>query len=98
MPNDTKTPPGGAHVSNFIRNHIEKDLAEGKYAQRHWGGKPAPAAKHANAPADNAKIRTRFPPEPNRYLHIRHTKSIFLNSGLAQEDRRASHMRPYHTT
>ena len=37
MPNDTKTPPEGAHVSNFIRNHIEKDLAEGKYSQRRWG-------------------------------------------------------------
>ena len=72
-----------ASTSNFIRSHIDADLAAGKYATRTWGGKPGPARMHAGAPVDAAKIRTRFPPEPNGYLHLGHAKSICLNFGLA---------------
>ena len=82
-----------AHVTNFIRNIIEADLASGKYAARTWGGKPGPAAAHAGAPLDPAKIRTRFPPEPNGYLHIGHAKSICLNFGIAHDYGGVCHMR-----
>lgn len=39
------------------------------------------------------KIITRFPPEPNGYLHIGHAKSILLNSGLAKEYAGDFHLR-----
>ncbi len=82
-----------ASTSNFIRSHIEADLAAGKYAARGWAGKPGAAQTHAGAAADPAKIRTRFPPEPNGYLHLGHAKSICLNFGLALHYGGACHLR-----
>jgi len=79
--------------SNFLRQIIERDLADGTYAQRRFAGTPGDAAHHASGQPDPAKIRTRFPPEPNGYLHIGHAKSITLNFGLAAEYAGVCHMR-----
>jgi len=79
--------------SNFLRQIVERDLAEGTYAQRRFAGTPGDAAHHAAGQPDPAKVRTRFPPEPNGYLHIGHAKSITLNFGLAAEYGGVCHLR-----
>mmetsp|Transcript_118032 Transcript_118032/g.220563 ORF Transcript_118032/g.220563 Transcript_118032/m.220563 type:complete len:746 (+) Transcript_118032:70-2307(+) len=55
----------------FLQEWIEGDLAD--------GGRCA-----VRRPMKGDVIRTRFPPEPNGYLHIGHAKSITVNFGLAE--------------
>jgi glutaminyl-tRNA synthetase len=79
--------------SNFLRGIIERDLDAGTYAGRPFGGSPGDAAHHAAGQPDPARIRTRFPPEPNGYLHVGHAKSICLNFGLARDYGGVCHLR-----
>jgi len=93
MSSDKNPNSAPAPASNFIRAIIEKDLGQNKYAAKMWAGSPGDAQHHEAGQVDFAKIRTRFPPEPNGYLHIGHAKSIFLNFGLARDFGGICHMR-----
>lgn len=55
---------------NFLEQAVELDNAALAWGIRE-DGRP--------------KVHTRFPPEPNGYLHLGHAKSIFLNYGLAKK-------------
>eukprot|EP01062_Namystynia_karyoxenos_P041192 TRINITY_DN29_c0_g1_i2.p1 TRINITY_DN29_c0_g1~~TRINITY_DN29_c0_g1_i2.p1 ORF type:complete len:843 (+),score=335.89 TRINITY_DN29_c0_g1_i2:88-2616(+) len=66
-------------ASNFLRELIKRDLA--------------PGGRCAGRKTPGDVIRTRFPPEPNGYLHIGHAKSICLNFGFAKEFNGRCHLR-----
>ena len=82
MSNEPKHAAPAAPSPNFLRAIIEDDLSSGRYADRvDAGGQPLPP------------LITRFPPEPNGYLHIGHAKSICLNFGLARDYGGRAHLR-----
>ena len=92
MASDPKT-PDAPKPSNFLRGIIERDLEAGTWSQRRFGGTPGDGAHHRAGAPDPARIRTRFPPEPNGYLHVGHAKSICLNFGLARDYGGVCHLR-----
>ena len=89
----TPVPATTPKPANFLRTLIEREVQDGVYAQRQWGGTPGDAAHHAAGAADPQPVRLRFPPEPNGYLHIGHAKSICLNFGLARDFGGVCHLR-----
>ncbi len=68
---DTNRPTSDAPrpSRHFIQQAIDADIASGR-----WG-----------AVGDSTVVRTRFPPEPNGFLHIGHAKAVCISFGLAEE-------------
>eukprot|EP00735_Rhodelphis_limneticus_P003131 TRINITY_DN1440_c0_g1::TRINITY_DN1440_c0_g1_i1::g.27099::m.27099 TRINITY_DN1440_c0_g1::TRINITY_DN1440_c0_g1_i1::g.27099 ORF type:complete len:656 (-),score=281.09,sp/P52780/SYQ_LUPLU/55.10/0.0,tRNA-synt_1c/PF00749.16/4.2e-108,tRNA-synt_1c/PF00749.16/1.5e+04,tRNA-synt_1c_C/PF03950.13/1e-43,tRNA-synt_1e/PF01406.14/0.1 TRINITY_DN1440_c0_g1_i1:97-1947(-) len=77
-------PEGKKDASAHLRTFAARDLPTMKNSE---------ALLEAHKKATGGKIMTRFPPEPNGYLHVGHAKSMFLNFGYAKETGGLCYMR-----
>jgi len=68
MPHASRPAEGDTSRPATPPSNFITDIVDADIASGKWGG----------------RVHTRFPPEPNGYLHVGHTKSICLNYGLAQ--------------